>query len=64
MELIVLRGAGTVDVLPRHDKRLEAELLRLYGAAADLSAVTARWEPFRTWAAVHLRAASGLQMTS
>ena len=63
-ELSVLRGAGTVDVLPRHEKRLEAELLRLYGAAADLSAVTARWEPFRTWAAVHLRAASGLQMTS
>lgn len=62
-ELIVLRGAGAVDVLPRHEKRLEAELLLRYGPAADLAAVTAAWKPFRTWAAVHLRAAVGVQMT-
>jgi DNA-3-methyladenine glycosylase II len=52
-ELVVIRGANFPDVLPRNEKRLEAEIAKRYGPnGAD----TAQWSPFRSWASVHLRA--------
>lgn len=55
-ELVVVRGANAPDALPRHERRLGAEIAARYGADADLADVAERWRPFRTWAAVHLRA--------
>lgn len=54
-ELVVLRGAGAPDALPRHERRLEAEVVERYGAGRALAEVSDAWRPYRTWAAVHLR---------
>jgi DNA-3-methyladenine glycosylase II len=54
-ELVVLRGANAPDVLPRHERRLEVEILERYGADRATE-VSEAWRPYRTWAAVHLRA--------
>jgi len=58
-ELVVLRGANTPDVLPRHERRLKAEITERYGPDRSLDEVSAAWRPYRTWVAVHLRALSG-----
>jgi len=55
-ELVVIRGANTPDALPRHERRLDAEISERYGADRLLADVAHVWRPFRTWAAVHLRA--------
>ena len=55
-ELVVLRGANVPDGLPMHERRLDAEVTERYGPARTLAEVSAAWRPFRTWAAVHLRA--------
>ncbi len=55
-ELVVLRGANATDVLPRHERRLADEVARLYGPERALAEVAQAWRPFRTWAAVLLRA--------
>ena len=55
-ELVVLRGANAPDALARHERRLEAEITERYGGRATLAAVSDGWRPYRTWAAVHLRA--------
>jgi DNA-3-methyladenine glycosylase II len=55
-ELVVLRGANVPDGLPTHERRLDAEITERYGPGRTLSEVSAAWRPFRTWAAVHLRA--------
>ncbi len=55
-ELVVIRGANTPDVLPRHERRLDAEITERYGTDHTLSAVAEPWRPFRTWASIHLRA--------
>lgn len=55
-ELVVLRGANIPDGLPAHERRLEAEITERYGPGRTLTEVSAAWRPFRTWAAVHLRA--------
>ena len=55
-ELIVLRGANVPDGLPANDRRLQAEIAERYGADRTLEEVSRAWRPFRTWAAVHLRA--------
>lgn len=55
-ELVVLRGANILDGLPRHERRLDAEITERYGAGRTLSEVSEAWRPFRTWASVHLRA--------
>jgi DNA-3-methyladenine glycosylase II len=55
-ELVVVRGANAPDALPRHERRLEAEVVERYGPARTLAEVSEAWRPFRTWAAVHLRA--------
>jgi DNA-3-methyladenine glycosylase II len=51
-----LRGANVPDGLPTHERRLDAEITERYGPGRTLSEVSAAWRPFRTWAAVHLRA--------
>jgi DNA-3-methyladenine glycosylase II len=55
-ELVVLRGANVPDALPRNERRLDAEVAERYGADRRLDEVAEAWRPFRTWAAVHLRA--------
>jgi DNA-3-methyladenine glycosylase II len=53
-ELVVLRGANAPDMLPTQEPRLNAEVLHRYGR--PIAEVGDAWRPFRTWAAVHLRA--------
>ncbi|MFC8597138.1 DNA-3-methyladenine glycosylase family protein [Isoptericola sp. NPDC057191] len=55
-ELIVLRGANVPDALPARERRLDAEVEALYGPGASVAEVGEGWRPFRTWAAVLLRA--------
>jgi DNA-3-methyladenine glycosylase II len=55
-ELVVLRGANVPDALPRHERRLAAEVAERYGPGRTVEDVSEAWRPFRTWAAVHLRA--------
>jgi DNA-3-methyladenine glycosylase II len=55
-ELVVLRGANAPDGLPGHERRLDAEITERYGAGRTLAQVSQAWRPYRTWAAVHLRA--------
>jgi DNA-3-methyladenine glycosylase II len=56
-ELVVVRGANAPDAAPAHEPRLEQEVEARYGADATVASVADVWRPFRTWAAVHLRAA-------
>jgi DNA-3-methyladenine glycosylase II len=55
-ELVVVRGANAPDVLPTRERRLEVEIAERYGPDRTLVEIAAAWRPFRTWAAVHLRA--------
>jgi DNA-3-methyladenine glycosylase II len=55
-ELVVVRGANVPDALPRHEPRLDAEIAERYGPGLTLAEVSEAWRPYRTWAAVHLRA--------
>ena len=55
-ELVVVRGANAPDALPRHERRLDAEITERYGPGHTLAEVSEAWRPYRTWAAVHLRA--------
>jgi DNA-3-methyladenine glycosylase II len=60
--LIVIRATGYADVLPVREPKLLTLVERLYGLAgpvseADLHALAEAWKPFRTWAAVLIRAA-------
>ena len=56
-ELIVLRGANAPDAVPRNDRRLTDEIAVQYGQERSFADITDAWRPFRTWAAVYLRAA-------
>ncbi len=55
-ELVVIRGANARDVLPQHERRLNSEVTHRYGPGRTLTDVSQAWRPFRTWAAVLLRA--------
>jgi DNA-3-methyladenine glycosylase II len=55
-ELVVLRGANAPDGLPRHEPRLDAGIPGQYGPGYILAEVSGAWRPYRTWAAVYLRA--------
>lgn len=55
-ELVVLRGANAPDALPHNEHRLDAEIQERYGPGRTLEQIAEAWRPFRTWAAVHLRA--------
>lgn len=62
--LITIRAVGFTDVLPVDEPKLRelvTDLYRLPSAcsAEDLSAIAEAWRPFRTWASVLIRAASG-----
>lgn len=61
-DLALIRGANTVDVLPRAERRLDAEINHLYGPDVTLADVSDAWRPFRSWAAVYLRARRGRRM--
>ena len=54
-ELVVVRGANAPDALPRHERRLDAEVAEQYGPSRILADVSQAWRPYRAWAAVHLR---------
>jgi DNA-3-methyladenine glycosylase II len=59
--LIVIRACGHADVLSLEENMSRAAAAELYGWATDLSdeeyaAFAERWRPFRTWAAVMIRA--------
>ena len=49
-------AANAPDALPRHERRLDAEIAERYGPGRTLAQVSQAWRPYRTWAAVHLRA--------
>lgn len=55
-ELVVLRGANAPDVLPRNERRLNTEIAQRYGPDRALAELSTAWRPYRSWAAVHLRA--------
>jgi DNA-3-methyladenine glycosylase II len=55
-ELVVVRGANAPDALSHHERRLDAEIAERYGPGRTLADVSQAWRPYRTWAAVHLRA--------
>jgi DNA-3-methyladenine glycosylase II len=55
-ELVVVRGANAPDALPRHERRLDAEIAERYGPSRTLADVSQAWRPYRAWAAVYLRA--------
>ena len=62
--LIVIRGTGFADVLPEREPNLLALVERLYQrqgpvSGDELRALAEPWRPFRTWAAVLIRAAAG-----
>lgn len=54
-ELVVIRGANAPDVLPHHERRLNAKISEHYGADRSPADVSQAWRPYRTWAAVHVR---------
>jgi len=55
-ELVVVRGANAPDALPSREHRLNAEITERYGPGRTLAELSEAWRPYRTWAAVHLRA--------
>ncbi len=61
-ELILLRGAGEPDRLPTQEPRLARAVARAYGleetpGVEELREISEKWRPYRTWVALHLRAA-------
>jgi hypothetical protein len=50
------RRPNAPDALPRHERRLDAEIAERYGSGRTLGEVSEAWRPYRTWAAVCLRA--------
>ena len=54
-ELVVVRGANAPDALPRHERRLDAEITERYGPSHTLAEISQGWRPYRTWAAFLLR---------
>ena len=67
--LIVVRGTGFTDVLPVNEPRALALAAQLYGLDEPVSEAQFRelaqsWRPFRTWAVVLIRAASGRLLDS
>jgi DNA-3-methyladenine glycosylase II len=60
-ELVLLRGAGDPDCLPRHEPRLARAVALAYGlpqppSGEQLLRLSENWEPYRTWVTVLLRA--------
>ena len=60
-ELVLLRGAGEPDGLPKNEPRLGRAVAMAYGLAEppggeELEGMAERWRPYRTWVALHMRA--------
>lgn len=59
-ELVLVRGAGAPDVFPSKEPRFHTAMAELYGRDAEdvdgLRDVADGWRPYRSWAAVLLRA--------
>lgn len=59
-ELVLIRGAGTVDLAPRAEPRLARAIALAYDVSEAngdrLREIIDSWAPFRTWATVLLRA--------
>jgi DNA-3-methyladenine glycosylase II len=58
-QLILIRGAGTTDLLPAAEQRLQRAVALAYGiespSPADVEAIAESWRPFRSWVAFLLR---------
>ena len=59
-ELVLLRGAGAPDEVPRHESRLVRAVALAYDlaeppTAAELARISGRWRPYRTWTTLLLR---------
>lgn len=66
-ELILIRGAMTVDVSPGAERRHSGAVAAAYGLSEPIDAgiiarITAGWAPYRTWASVLIRAAREISM--
>ncbi len=62
--LVVLRACGLVDALPLNEPRVRKLVHEVYGIDhelddAEYTAFAERWAPYRMWASVLIRAASG-----
>lgn len=60
-ELVLLRGAGEPDRIPRHETRLGRAVALAYRLpaspfGADLQKLSQNWRPYRTWVTLLLRA--------
>jgi DNA-3-methyladenine glycosylase II len=59
-ELVLLRGAGAPDEVPRHESRLARAVALAYDrpeppTADELARISDNWRPYRTWATLLLR---------
>src|SRR5262249_59274812 len=54
-ELVVVRGANAPDALPRHERRLDAEIAERYGTGRTLADGSQAWPPHPTPGAAPLR---------
>jgi DNA-3-methyladenine glycosylase II len=59
-ELVLLRGAGAPDEVPRHESRLARAVALAYDrpeppTADELARISDHWRPYRTWATLLLR---------
>lgn len=59
-ELVLLRGAGTTDEVPRHEPRLARAVALAYDlpeppSAGELARISDGWKPYRTWTTLLLR---------
>lgn len=52
-EHVLVRGAGTVDDLPRSEPRVMRACFEAYGSE-DIEVISEQWRPFRTWICVRL----------
>jgi DNA-3-methyladenine glycosylase II len=59
-ELVLVRGAGAPDVFPSNERRLHQAMRALYEIpdvpVEQLAGIAAAWQPYRSWAALLLRA--------
>jgi DNA-3-methyladenine glycosylase II len=60
-ELVLIRGCGAPDVLPKAERRVLAAAALAYGweepSVERFAEVAERWRPFRSWIAFLLRKA-------
>lgn len=56
-ELVLIRGVGAPDALPRFEQRVAAAVRERYGLAADadITPIAEAWRPYRSWVATLLR---------